>query len=150
MEKELKFRSATVHDIRFLLDLRNDETVRKNSFSTDKITYEEHSAWLHNKLQDSNCSIMIVQYCDAPIGQIRVDRNNGWGEISYALCTQARGKKLAKQMIRQLEQMEEYTDGLIGFVACVKKENEVSRHIFSSLGYDEQENNEYYEFRKKI
>lgn len=150
MGKELKLQHATVQDSGFLFELRNDEIVRKNSFSTERIPYEDHCAWLLHKLQDSNCSIWIVQVEDERIGQIRVDRNDGWGEISYSLCAAARGRKFAKQMIQKAEQIEKDKDNLVGLLACVKKDNEISRHIFTSLKYNEQEKDEWYEFRKKI
>ncbi|MDD3239368.1 MAG: GNAT family N-acetyltransferase [Lachnospira sp.] len=147
---EIRLRKAILEDSWFLFDLRNDEAVRRNSFSIDPITYENHCVWLRHKLEDPNCGLWIAQYDNSSIGQIRIDKKDGWGEISYSLCAQARGRNFGKQMITQLEQVERNVGDLKGLLACVKKDNEISRHIFGSLGYDEQEQDEHYVYRKRI
>ena len=44
-------RKATIEDMDLLFQWANDPVVRKNSFSTAEISYEEHTKWYHNLLK---------------------------------------------------------------------------------------------------
>ena len=48
-------RKATIEDMDLLFQWANDSVVRKNSFSTAEISYEEHMKWYHNLLKREDC-----------------------------------------------------------------------------------------------
>ena len=60
----------------------NDEMVRKNSFNTEPITYQEHTRWFKNKLNSDRSFIFICYVGERPVGQIRVDVDNNTGLIN--------------------------------------------------------------------
>lgn len=65
-------REATKDDVDLLFKWMNDPAVRKNSFSSEKITYEEHTSWYRSLLENKNCKQYIYMCGDCPIGQIRI------------------------------------------------------------------------------
>lgn len=69
----LSLRRAKLEDAEFLFILRNDKTVRENSFQTNVIAYEQHLNWYKNKMQDEKTQIYILQINKQNIGQVRVD-----------------------------------------------------------------------------
>ena len=83
-----------VYKRQFLFRLRNEDEVRKNSFQTSEIPYSSHENWFAQKLQDVNTVIYILERNGQAIGQIRADRRERTAEISYALCSEARGLSL--------------------------------------------------------
>ena len=75
---KLYLRKATENDVDILFKWANDEVVRKNSFSTGQIKYEDHLAWFDKLLKDSNRIQFILEQNDegrtSLIGQIRIIR----------------------------------------------------------------------------
>ena len=49
----MKLRPAVMDDAEIVLEWRNDETTRNNSFSKDIISLDVHKKWYKNKLDDS-------------------------------------------------------------------------------------------------
>ena len=47
MDEEIYLRLVDDKDMKLLFDWRNDEVVRKNSFSTEPIDWEEHVSWFN-------------------------------------------------------------------------------------------------------
>ena len=101
--QELNLRKACRSDCKFLFRLRNEDEVRKNSFQTSEIPYSSHENWFAQKLQDVNTVIYILERNGQAIGQIRADRRERTAEISYALCSEARGRGLSRWMLSELE-----------------------------------------------
>ena len=66
-------RKTTIDDAKMILDWRNDEITRKNSFSKNVISMDEHVKWLTRKLADNSCMMFILVDSDEPVGSIRVD-----------------------------------------------------------------------------
>ena len=71
----MKLRDATFEDWKFLLDLRNDEGTKQNSFDQNDVNEEDHKNWLRGSLQNVNRRIRILYDVDAanPLGMIRED-----------------------------------------------------------------------------
>ena len=53
-------RDATEQDRDLLFQWTNDEEVRKNSFSMEKIAYKEHCRWFDKMMQNENCIQWIL------------------------------------------------------------------------------------------
>lgn len=147
---ELELRRTTAEDCRFLFELRNDEAVRKNSFQTDEISYEQHQNWFSKKIVDENVLMYILAFKKEKIGQVRVDIENREGEISYALTESARGKGFATWMLQKLEEELQQEKRVKTLLAEVKEENIASRKIFLKLGYEEMKTTFGYSYRKDI
>ena len=71
----MKLKDATFEDWEFLLDLRNDESTKKNSFNGNLILEEEHKNWLRNSLKNKNRKIKILfdSVTEKKMGMIRED-----------------------------------------------------------------------------
>lgn len=135
----LSLRLATLNDLKFLFELRNDFLVRKNSFTKDRIEFEDHCRWLRKILSSSNHRLyIIVDERGQPIGQVRFDLRGDVAEINIALIQEARGCGFGKEAIRGssalfLEQNLHYK-----ILARVKEQNSISLKAFLNVGYKEE------------
>lgn len=135
--EDLMLRRAEEKDCRFLLDLRNEEEVRKNSFQTQLISYEQHDVWFRRKLSEEQTKIFILELGQQPVGQVRMVLCGRKAEISYALSKAARGHGYSRWMLSELELRAREAGWCSGLIAQVKRENIASRKIFQSLQYRE-------------
>lgn len=147
---KMYLKEANENDCDLIFQWANEELVRKNSFNSNKIKYEEHVKWFKNKLGSADCYLYIFYLDGTPAGQARLDVENKVGLISYSLDKNYRGKALALEMLNLLEQKicESNIDigSLIGYV---KTDNLASQKIFERLNYDKLIDNEvlkYYKF----
>nr|WP_242825602.1 GNAT family N-acetyltransferase [Clostridium botulinum] len=129
----------------------NDDEVRKNSFNSDKIIYEEHAKWYLNKLRDSNCCIYLLADANKSIGIVRIERKQNKNVISYSIAKEFRGKGYGYKILLKLEEelIKEYKE--IVLTGYVKEENISSIKIFKKLNYKVVENsNNVIRFDKTI
>ena len=104
MAQRFLIRYANLDDMKNIFELSNDDEVRKNSFSTEKIKWDEHVKWYNNRLQKRICPFYIIEDIDGRfIGQVRIDIGDET-IISISITKDFRGKKLASQIIRQCSQ----------------------------------------------
>ena len=105
-------REATKDDVDLLFKWTNDPAVRKNSFSSEKITYEEHTSWYRSLLEN---------------------------KISYSICTEKRsqgyGAKMLELVKKQVFKDFPMVDKLTGLV---KTDNLASKKAFKNAGYEEK------------
>lgn len=146
----LQFRKVTMEDMDLLYHWANDETVRKNSFCTDKIEYRDHLKWFKAKYNDENCIIFIIMNNAIPVGQIRLDINGTEAYIDYSIQKEYRNKGIGSVVLKLLEDEVIKLHNYIILVGWVKKDNISSYNIFVKLGYQIKEQPDYYEFRKVI
>ncbi len=134
---DLSIRLARPQDKDFLLELRNENSVRLHSANTDFILPEEHEIWFSNKLRNPDITqIYIIEtLAGLPIGQVRFDLEDDAWIISYSLAAFARGKKLSKKML-VLALGEFYRDNTTrAVVGAVKSTNQTSQQILNDLGF---------------
>ena len=83
----LSLRPATADDAERLLAWRNDPAVRSASLQQDPIPASTHVAWLQGKLVDPACELLIVEADGAPVGQVRIEADDGGrAEVHIALA----------------------------------------------------------------
>ncbi len=137
----MHLRKATIDDAKFMLDMRNDEVTRKNSFNQDIISYDSHVEWVKRKLSDDDCLMLVLMDSDEKIGSIRLDiagDNSEIGEISYMIDPDKRGRGYGKAILELIETYaNEEADNLklktlVGFV---KNDNAGSARCFEDNGY---------------
>lgn len=88
----LRLRRVREDDCRLLWLWANDEEVRKVSFSTAYIPWEEHVSWFSSKIRDPNCLHFIaVDQQDDPAGQVRFDVKEDSAVINISLDKHKRG-----------------------------------------------------------
>ncbi len=139
----LVLRKADENDVDILFEWANDEVVRKNSFSTKPILYDEHVQWYKKLLEDPNRVQYILEKVDQDsiilVGQIRIDINmdEQCAEIGYSIATEYRGMGYGKAMLHMLnEEAKREYPFIQKLVAKVKPTNVASYKVFIDSGYE--------------
>lgn len=134
MDATLK--KAGWEDLDLLFAWANDPAVRKNSFCTTEIPYEEHKLWYRCLLEDPDRMQYLYFKNGMPVGQVRVAAAGEEAEISYSICAQKRGRGYAKEMLCLLrEQISADFPNVRYLTAKVKTDNDASKKVFLSIGY---------------
>ena len=136
MIKKISLRDATQDDCRDLWVWRNDPDIRKNSFNTQEIRFEEHQAWFQKAIGDKNIKIYIAEYENRfKAGQIRFDTKDEV-LININLNPDFLGKGLGSQLIAMsTKSFLQQNPGVKKVVAMVLEENDISKKAFQKAGY---------------
>lgn len=145
----LQLRRVKESDVDLIFRWANDKECRENSFSIEPILYEEHCNWFAKRLKDKNSDLFVLEE-ELPIGMLRLDYQDDYVRISYSIAKEFRGKGYGKKILMLAEEFVQKRRNENWLKAQVKKENDVSRHLFVSLGYIEIEEDIYMEYQKKI
>ncbi len=157
---DIKLRQAVSSDAGLIFDWVNEEECRANSFHTEPVSWDKHVKWFHQLLQASDRWLFIMERDGIPLGQIRLEtykaihrqcREECGTEyrISYSIAREKRGKKLGEVILRLVEQeMTLYISGGIVLVGEVKKQNIASQKTFEKLGYEKEEAEDYFVYKK--
>ncbi|MGL5007967.1 MAG: GNAT family N-acetyltransferase [Plesiomonas sp.] len=98
----LYLRPANTYDADILLAWRNDVITRQYSHSSDLISTEQHSRWLQSVMNDPSRKVYIAVQNSIPVGMARADLIEGIHILSWAVAPQARGRGIAKQIVKHL------------------------------------------------
>lgn len=128
-------REANTKDANIVLEWRNDPLTRNGSFSKKYIDMKTHIEWFNSKLSDENCSMFILMDRDEDVGQLRIDRVNDVGEISYMIAPDKRNQGYGKKIIELSESV--VADDIKALMGLVDNENEPSKQCFKSNHYAE-------------
>ena len=133
--EEFYIRKVKKQDMKKIFDISNDEEVRRNSFNSEKIVFDNHQKWFLNKLKDRNILFLVAQKDDEVFAQVRFEKDNEGYIISISLSSKVRGCGLG---VKILEKSLEYFKEKIGneeIYAYIKKENISSIKIFEKIGF---------------
>lgn len=132
-------RQADEKDMDLIFQWANEPAVRKNSFTTDMIAYEEHKEWYKNLLLNKNSKQYIYIDKNQVIGQVRVVTNGEQAEISYSVCIEKRCMGYAKVMLELLyKQVKQDFPQVKKLIAKVKPDNIASKKALMDMGYIEK------------
>lgn len=147
-ENTLYLRQVVSSDMDMLFRLVNDETVRKNSFHTSAISYEEHREWFDQVMLDSSQHQFILMSCDQPVGQVRLSIHGSQAEIGYSILPEKRGMGYGKAILQSVKDLvwQEYPN-IEKLIGKVKPTNAASIFCFEENGF--RETYEQYEFDMK-
>lgn len=132
---EFILREATMEDAETVLAWRNDKQTRDNSFTKDEIDLKSHLEWYRRKLNDDNCFLYILMAGEERVGQVRIDRINDLGEISYMIAPGKRGLGYGKKIIELCEEVP--NGGVKALAGLVEKHNMASIKCFRANDYTE-------------
>jgi RimJ/RimL family protein N-acetyltransferase len=139
---KLKARPATIKDKAQLLAWANEQEIRRQSFTTRKITKEEHNKWFSRVLADYNNQRLFIleNHGLSPLGQVRFSRIDvdDW-EIHFSMGAQYRGQKLGSQMIRVSVDVFLGQEQRSRITAKVKKDNAASLRSLARAGFQVDE-----------
>lgn len=134
----LRLRHVEENDIELIFNWSNDNEVRKNSFHTETIKWEEHVNWFKNIIENKNVYFFILENDGRPIGQIRITfEKNDEGIISFSISKEFRGFGFGKEILRLAEEQLNKINVKCQLIGLVKKDNIASRKSFIKNRYTE-------------
>lgn len=126
--KGINLRLATAEDGELLLKWRNDPETRSASHSTDEIDRDGHFKWFSATLSNPDRMLFIAYQDGSPVGTVRADKSESSTELSWTVAPEARGKGVAKEMVRAASEAVEgdiKAEVKVGNIASLK----VAQHI---------------------
>ena len=134
---EYNLRQATYEDLLTYYHWANDKTVRRNSFSPERINLENHKTWFHEKLHNPDSFLYVLEKAGKSVGQIRFDVRENKAHISYLIDSSYRGLGLGKWIIELgIKKFIQDDSRKVIFQAVVKPDNIASHRIFYKTGFD--------------
>ena len=129
----LKFRTATLKDKKFLLDITNEKSARKNSKNNSKISKSSHEIWLLNFLKKRSNKLLITSYKKNLIGYVRYEEIfSKVYKVSINIKPKFRNMGFGKLMLIKSE--NKINKGSI-LISEIKITNIKSIKSFNSAGY---------------
>jgi UDP-2,4-diacetamido-2,4,6-trideoxy-beta-L-altropyranose hydrolase len=135
---KIALRTARLEDEDLLLKWANDLDVRRQSFTTSRITKEQHSEWLREKLVSSDCFFLIAESeVGLPIGQVRFDIDfiKQQALIDVSIDVRLRRSGVGKKLLREALVVFKTQFPSINFLAEVLEGNFASQRLFAGLGF---------------
>lgn len=134
----LGLRYVEENDIELIFNWSNDKEVRKNSFHTETIKWEEHVKWFKNIIENKNVYFFILEDDGNPIGQIRIKfEKDDEGIISFSISKEFRGFGFGKEILRLIEEQLNKINMKCKLIGLVKIDNIASQKSFAINGYTE-------------
>jgi len=141
------------NDIQLIYDLSNDPDVRKNSFSHNIISWEEHKNWYAASVHDPNILFFLIFDGANLVGQIRFDRRKNIDSpiINISIAKKYRGKGIASNCLKlALNELKLRWPRTTKISAHVLYENKASNIFFANNGFKLITNNQYNIYEKLI
>jgi spore coat polysaccharide biosynthesis predicted glycosyltransferase SpsG/L-amino acid N-acyltransferase YncA len=135
----LRLRKVEEGDCRLLWEWANDPAVRRVSFSTESIPWEQHVQWFNSKLADINLRhYVVLDDRGVPVGQARYELDGPSAVMSINLAPGLRGRGTGSAMLA-LATDEVFRDTNAKVIqAYVKPDNEASVRLFVNAGFTRQ------------
>ncbi len=128
------------HDVDLLFHWANQDSVRMNSFNSQKIPYEDHVVWFSKAISNPDIAMYILEDCGIPVAQIRlvIERDNETATINYSVSEEHQGLGYGKKIISLVDHAPVINSLQIKrLIAKVKASNTASVSVFRSNGYRE-------------
>lgn len=137
----LTYRQAQTADAQLYFDWANDPDTRRQSFHSNPISLETHTAWFTRKLADPDVLLLVFSNeVGQPVGQVRFERKPVADMpdeivISVSVDLRQRGKGIAAQIIQQGCAVCHELWGAVTIHAYIKPENGASVRAFERAGF---------------
>jgi RimJ/RimL family protein N-acetyltransferase len=133
----LKVRRVSLADAVLLWEWRNDGLVRRNSFSTELIPWEDHQRWLAAQLASPTVAIYIVEDGHEPVAQVRYERRGpDEAEVHISVAAAARGRGFGKAALTDTVTDACAVLGVTLVFGLIKEDNAPSLRAFKAAGYE--------------
>jgi len=130
----ISFRKAIAKDVTTVFNWSNDELVRKNSYNSNPIEFEDHKKWFSKKIINKNTLFLIALINNNPAGIVRFDIKKEHSVVGILISKSYRGQKLAREFL--IESSKTYfKKHKVPILAYIKKENKASVKVFENSGY---------------
>jgi len=135
INRVLGFRKLNNSDKEITFNWANDKLTRKNSFSSELITFQEHSDWIEKKIQSKKSCFLICLLDNIEVGLVRFDLNDeDIYIIGITIDEKYRGKSLAWQFIKKACH-KFYQEKNKDIIAYIKYNNLASKKAFEKAGF---------------
>ncbi|MCA5004086.1 GNAT family N-acetyltransferase [Sphingobacterium bovistauri] len=135
--QSINFRRASKDDVKITFEWANDVLTRRNSFSSEVISFDEHKQWWYNKMIDENANYFICEENGIPAGLVRFDKASESPNliIGVTLAPSHRGRGLAEKFLKLVckEGLEETKDIIHAYI---KESNLPSIRAFEKAGFE--------------
>lgn len=139
----LTLRTVSEADCELLWKWASDPEVRRSSFVTDRIAWDEHVKWFQGKLNNPDCFQFIgLDDDNMPVGQIRFDVSGDRAEAHVSVSTSFRGMGYGAPVIRSGVAELVRIAKVRTVHAFVKPDNKKSIRAFQESGFLPQEMDE--------
>lgn len=126
------FREISESDCLKIFEIANDDDVRKSSFNSEKIDFEDHKKWFKKILKEDSTKFFVLEYSGDIIGQLRFDFDEDYPVISISLNKKYRGLGLSKYLLSEgMEYLGDYNK----VIAYIKQDNLKSISFFKAMGF---------------
>lgn len=133
-----RLRVAREDDAALLFRWANDGDVRKASFSSNPIGWDEHRRWFAAVREDPEGRIWILETESAvPLGQFRVTQQEGVGVLDYSVDADFRGRGFGRRLLALGLQAWRRDFPAVPLRAATRPGNERSRAALSAAGWTE-------------
>ena len=96
-----RLRSVREDDRSLLFRWVNDPDVRRASFSSEPIDWDDHADWFARLRRDPASRIWILEtQGSVPVGQFRVSVRDGVGRVDYSVDADFRGRGLGREILK--------------------------------------------------
>ena len=133
---KIKIRAANREDVDLLFSWVNDpESMSAKLKTRQPISKENHDKWFEERLRDKDTGIWIGEIDNRPIGQVRLQLDQGMMEIDVFVASDYRNLGAARFLIdyAAARHAENWPDRQI--FARIRHENFPSKHLFLKGGY---------------
>ncbi len=134
-----KIRLAELRDAKDVFLLSNNFEVRKKSFNSITISWDEHVKWFQDKIRNKNCVYYIIQGPNKEfIGQVRFDmmqKEKNSFVVGISLVPLFRGKGLGAKMLQESTSRLFRDIKVNKIYAFIKENNQASLKSFLKIGY---------------
>ncbi len=134
MFNQLTIRLVEKKDIEFVFNLSNEEEVRKNSFNSEFISFEDHKEWFNNQIKNSKKLFYILEYKKFPVGQVRFTKNKDHSVIGISISKEYRGRGYAVEGLK-IACNKYFEENYLPIFAYIKKNNRASLKAFEKAGF---------------
>ena len=134
--ESLILRAAVWTDSDRVLRWRNDPVTRRFSFQSNEVDEANHRAWFARRLADPASHLLIAEVAGAPVGQVRLDREDRRATVNIGTAPEARGRGHASAALAATIRLSRRL-GITHLAAHVKIGNEASLQLFRSAGFAE-------------
>ncbi len=145
----MKIRNASLDDSTYILDWRNDDLARKNSFNRLLISKDEHENWLRTALSDSRYYIYIIENNRENLAVVIFYQVSECRfKVSINVNPIFRGKNLARSILLLAEKRfskaidKTLKINILILEAKIINHNIVSKKLFYSLDFKTEVNND--------
>ncbi len=115
-----------------LWEWRNDPDTRRQSISTEEVSWENHVKWFAATLVNPDRKLYVVEDVTVPVGTVRFDRDEATGrwEISWTVAPSARGQGIGGRLVAEAVAMFKSP-----LKAVIKPSNVASAKIAERAGF---------------